>query len=70
MTEYIKGIALGTCATLAIVAMFLYGTQRDDALMYVGDCVDIYAQAGGMTGTPEEKWNVYAGHCAARYADR
>ena len=68
--EYFKGIALGVCATLAVCAVYAYANDRDDALMYVGDCVDIMAFADGMTGTPEEKWNVYAGHCAARYADR
>ena len=68
--EYTKGIALGITATLALVLLLTNANKKDEALMYVGDCVDIYAEADGMTGTPQEKWNVYAGHCAARYADR
>lgn len=69
-------IAASYLTAIALFAAFVYvifvaAAARDEALLYVGDCVDIVAQVEGAASLPPaEKWDLFADYCAQRYEDR
>ena len=63
---------LAVLVFVLLAALFIEQVQnRDNGLIYVGDCVDIVADREGATELlPKEKWDAFADYCMSRYKNR
>lgn len=68
--KYMIFLLLGMMLGVTAATYLSWIADKDAALLYVGDCVDIRADADGYHGTPKQVWDLYAQQCADRYNNR